>query len=203
MKLTRLVPLFAASFLSACCGCNLRNDLIVVLPASDGHIGGIVVEAAGNKLVLDKAYAGAKPGSTGMSAAEVEKEEVDRVFGEALAARPIPPKNYTLYFISGGVDLAPGSREQMDAMLKEIGERKAVEVVVTGHTDTVGSATDNDRLSRERANAVEASLRETFAGLGVKADAITAVGRGERELLVKTPDQSSEPRNRRVEITVR
>jgi outer membrane protein OmpA-like peptidoglycan-associated protein len=42
-----------------------------------------------------------------------------------------------------------------------------------------------------------------LAAKGVQSESVTAVGRGERELLVKTADQTAEPRNRRVEITVR
>ena len=97
--------------------------------------------------------------------------------------------------LGGGASPENGEHEEADAL--------RVEIVIAGHTDTVGSAADNDRLSRERAEAVEAALRETFAARGVMSDAVAAVGRGERELLVETADQVSEPKNRRVEITVR
>ncbi len=197
-----LLPLLAATALSACCSIP-RNDLIVVLPGADGHVGGITVEAAGTKMVLDKPYAGAKPGAGGMTPMQSSAEEVNRVFADALAARPVPPKSYTLYFLTGGTDLAPDSQGTMDAMLADMGARKAAEVVVTGHTDTVGGGADNDRLSLARAKAVAAKLREAFEAKGVKSDAITTAGRGERELLVKTADQTAEPQNRRVEITVR
>lgn len=195
-----LTPLAAALLLSACCG---TNDLIVVLPDRDGHIGGVVVEAAGAKMVLDKPYAGAKPGSGATAPVEMGAAEVERIFSDALGAQPIPPKSYVLYFVSGSDELVPDSRPTLDAMLSEMSERKAVEIVIAGHTDTVGPSADNDRLSLTRARAVEARLRETFAAHGVQSDAVTAIGRGERELLVKTPDQVAEPRNRRVEITVR
>jgi outer membrane protein OmpA-like peptidoglycan-associated protein len=88
-------------------------------------------------------------------------------------------------------------------MLAEVSARKAVEVVVTGHTDTLGGTEDNDSLSLERATAVAAKLKDSLAAHGVAADAVTVVGRGERDLLVTTRDQKAEPRNRRVEITVR
>jgi outer membrane protein OmpA-like peptidoglycan-associated protein len=197
-----LLPLLAATALSACCSVP-RNDLIVVLPGADGHVGGITVEAAGAKMVLDKPYAGAKPGGTGMAPVEVSEAEVNHIFGDALAARPVPPKSYTLYFLTGGTDLAPDSQATMDAMLADMAARKAAEVVITGHTDTIGGGGDNDRLSLARAKAVAATMSEAFAAKGVKSDAIATVGRGERELLVKTPDQMAEPKNRRVEITVR
>jgi outer membrane protein OmpA-like peptidoglycan-associated protein len=186
--------------LSACCG---PKDLIVVLPGSDGQIGGVVVETDGNKIVLDKAYAGARPGTGATEPVDVGAYEVERIFAKALAARPIPPKSYTLYFESGGDEIVPDSRAALDAMLAEVSERKAVEVVITGHTDTTGSSNDNDRLSLDRARTVEKQLRDTLAAKGVQSESVTAVGRGERELLVKTADQTAEPRNRRVEITVR
>jgi flagellar motor protein MotB len=37
----------------------------------------------------------------------------------------------------------------------------------------------------------------------VAVDRIVATGRGENDLLVRTPDETAEPRNRRVEIMVR
>lgn len=195
-----IAPFALATLLSACCG---PKDLIVILPASDGRIGGVVVEAGGSKVVLDKAYAGARPGSGTSEPVEVGAYEVERVFAKALAARPIPPKSYTLYFESGGDEIVPESRAALDTMLAEMSERKAVEVVITGHTDTIGPSGDNDRLSLDRARVVERQLRDTLTAKGVQSDSVTAVGRGERELLVRTPDQTAEPRNRRVEITVR
>jgi len=39
--------------------------------------------------------------------------------------------------------------------------------------------------------------------LGLPAERIQAAGRGKRELLIQTEENVSEPRNRRVEISVR
>jgi outer membrane protein OmpA-like peptidoglycan-associated protein len=46
-------------------------------------------------------------------------------------------------------------------------------------------------------------VRSELEKLGVAAASITVLGRGERQLLVPTPDERHEPRNRRVEIEVR
>jgi outer membrane protein OmpA-like peptidoglycan-associated protein len=72
-------------------------------------------------------------------------------------------------------------------------------VLVTGHTDTVGDAAGNDRLSAQRAERVKGYL----VAIGIAAGRIRTAGRGERELLVPTADNVEEPRNRRVEISVR
>lgn len=201
MRVAPFALIVVATSISACC--TPSNDLVVVLPGSDGHIGGVVVEAAGSKLVLDKAYAGAMPGAAAMAPVEMGAKDVERIFSSAMAARPIPPKSYTLYFKSGSDELVPDSRTALEAMFAEVSQRKAVEIVITGHTDTVGPSGDNDRLSLDRAKAVETQLRDRFAARGVNPDAVTTAGRGEREPLIETADQTAEARNRRVEITVR
>ncbi len=68
-----------------------------------------------------------------------------------------------------------------------------------GHTDTFASKEYNQKLSMERAAAIKKRL--VHDGLDPKS--ISIAGRGERDLLVKTPNGVHEPRNRRVEITVR
>lgn len=70
---------------------------------------------------------------------------------------------------------------------------------MTGHTDTVGSDADNDRLSLERAVAVKRMLIQQ----GLQTKFVRATGRGERELLIPTADGVREPGNRRVEVLVR
>jgi outer membrane protein OmpA-like peptidoglycan-associated protein len=70
---------------------------------------------------------------------------------------------------------------------------------VVGHTDRVGSLTYNDALSLRRAERV----RTGFVQMGIPREQISVAGRGEREPIVPTEDEVAEPRNRRVEITVR
>ncbi len=75
----------------------------------------------------------------------------------------------------------------------------AVELLIVGHTDTVGDGPFNERLGLARAQAVAAEL----ASRGVSPLSLTIESRGERELLVNTPDETDEPRNRRVVVSIR
>jgi OmpA family len=113
-------------------------------------------------------------------------------------SRQIEPGEYIVYFNTDQATLTPdGMRvvaEAADAYQQSGGAR----IVVTGHTDTVGSADYNLDLSLRRAEVVTEELMRQ----GVPETDITTLGRGEEDLLVPTADGVSEPRNRRVEIVV-
>jgi outer membrane protein OmpA-like peptidoglycan-associated protein len=68
---------------------------------------------------------------------------------------------------------------------------------IAGHTDTVGSAAHNLRLSQDRARAIAAWFRKR----GVKLP-ISFEGFGETSPEVKTADNVDEPRNRRVDYVL-
>jgi outer membrane protein OmpA-like peptidoglycan-associated protein len=72
-------------------------------------------------------------------------------------------------------------------------------VMVVGHTDTMGAPKANIELGLDRATTVRALLVQA----GLDASTVEVISHGETDLLVKTPDETPEPRNRRVEISVR
>jgi outer membrane protein OmpA-like peptidoglycan-associated protein len=198
MSMRNSTGLAAALGLLLLTGCN--KNLVVVIPdTADGHVGAVVVEANGDKAVLDTAYAAATPGSGALKPATSDAKEVKEIFGTALTAQPVAPVDHTLYFINDSEELTPDSKPTFEKVFTEVQQRKAPEIVVTGHTDTVGDPTYNDKLSLERAKAVS----KLFVAHGFPASSISVAGRGQRELLKQTPPNTSEARNRRVEITVR
>jgi outer membrane protein OmpA-like peptidoglycan-associated protein len=106
---------------------------------------------------------------------------------------------FRLYFVSGTDELTDESRAELRKVLDELRQRPIPDIAVIGHTDTVGELEANDVLSAQRAEKVKGFLVET----GIAADRIQVSGRGEREPIVPTADNVDEPRNRRVEISVR
>jgi len=81
----------------------------------------------------------------------------------------------------------------------DIKRRSVYEVEVIGHTDTLGTVPHNQQLSMSRA----VMIRDRLEHDGINAKSISVAGRGQLDLAVVTADQIAEPRNRRVEITVR
>ena len=76
---------------------------------------------------------------------------------------------------------------------------KPTDVVVVGHTDRMGTPQANVALGLKRATAV----RNLLVSAGLTASTIEATSHGEADPLIETPDETAEPRNRRVEIAVR
>ena len=189
--------LAAAFFVS---GCATTNTFVVLLPEEGGAASAVTVGGDTRRAVLDKPYSTAAVDTRGgIETKSITAEEANRMFADALAAQPPQPISYTLYFESNSVEVTPSSQPVLEAFFAEVAKRQAVEVQVTGHTDRVGSDADNDRLSLQRADAVRTMLIQR----GINSNFLRAVGRGEREPLIPTPDEQPEPRNRRVVVIVR
>jgi outer membrane protein OmpA-like peptidoglycan-associated protein len=126
-------------------------------------------------------------------------QEVNRIFGAALSALPAAPKNFTLYFRFESDELTDESRALVLEVEKAVKERPTSDIVVVGHTDTMGTPLANFDLGLKRAT----SVRDLLTQAGLDASTIEVTSLGEADLLIKTADETPEPRNRRVEIAVR
>lgn len=117
----------------------------------------------------------------------------------ASAARPaVPPvpQSYMVFFDFDKSVLTPEAQRIIAAAAQDFKSGKYVRLVVTGHTDTMGTNKYNQKLSERRAAAV----RSEFVRLGVPAGEVATRGVGESSLLVPTSDQVREAQNRRAEI---
>lgn len=86
--------------------------------------------------------------------------------------------------------------EEVGLVMERIVAKNPHEVfLIEGHTDAVGSASSNARLSLQRARSVRRALLEYF---DISPDNLEAIGYGERFLKIPTPHE--EPENRRVTI---
>jgi len=187
----------AGSLLAAC----QTADRIVLLPDSEGRVGQVVVRNSGGERTLSAPYATAEVDSGGGVGLRTQDAAAVRArYGDLLAGLPRRPVSFMLHFVSGSAtELTPESKVVLEQLKAEVAARPAPELSVIGHTDTVGSRENNDRLSRQRAEAMLAVLKAA----NVQAIDLEVAGRGERELGVPTADGVDEVRNRRVEINVR
>lgn len=140
------------------------------------------------------ATAASKPVLGKMSA-----EEVQRIFGDALSALPPPPGRFTLFFRFESDALTDQSQALIPKILAAVKEHAVQDVAVIGHTDTMGTQQANFTLGLKRALMV----RNLLVDAGLDGSTIDVTSVGELDQLVKTPDETPEPRNRRVDIAVR
>ena len=180
---------------------TLGKTHFVVVPDADGKVGEITVDDGKQKVTLNEAYSVAhiNDRSRVLEPFTVEPQAVSATFREALAAQPVPPRDFILYFEHNSNEMTPESRQAFNQVFEDIKQRGHYSVEVIGHTDTAGKDGYNASLSLKRAEAV----RDLLVDRGIAAGAIAAVGRGERDLLMQTADEVLEAKNRRVEITVR
>jgi len=113
------------------------------------------------------------------------------------AAAVIPaPREFMVFFDFDKSNLTPEARDIVAAAVKTAKDRGAGRIVVTGHTDTVGSFRYNQALSERRANSVKAEMvRE-----GLDGTMIATVGKSFSDPLVPTGPGVREPQNRRAVI---
>ncbi len=110
-----------------------------------------------------------------------------------------PSVKLVVDFETGSAVLSPSATRTLDSLGRALTSKAlaSFRFRVEGHTDTVGAPDANKTLSERRAEAVAEFLEHHFA---ISPSRLDPVGYGSDKLLVPTPDQTPEPRNRRVRI---
>lgn len=198
MMLRNFCAILVLSLLAACAG----NNRFVLLEEEDGSVGSIVIENEAGSQVIDKPLEETKVASATAAPSEpvaISEQEVEETWGATIRANPLKPKTIILYFIVGSNNLTGESRAQLPDILESIKEFPAAEVSVVGHTDRIGSERRNAQLALQRAQ----TIRDLLIAEGLDAGLIQVDSHGENNPLIETADEVPEPRNRRVEVTVR
>ena len=197
----------AVSIATACGPKHISNparpgqDLIVLLQDSDTKTTGAagVSNPLGSVDLAAERDAARVTTNSAPVLIKLSAEEVERIFGEALSALPPAPRRFTLFFRFESDELTDQSQALIPQVLAAVKEHAVQDVIVIGHTDTMGTQRANYGLGLKRAMMVRNILVKS--GLNVSSIEVTSVG--ELDPVVKTPDGTPEPRNRRVDIAVR
>ncbi len=194
-----MLAVFATVAIGGLSGCaSPPKSYVVLLKSPDGTTGKVVVKGKKGEQMIDKArFAAPMDGSE--PSAPVDETRFSKDFSAAMSARPALPQHFLLYFESGGTILTPESMAALDTIIEVAKRRPVVDMSVIGHTDTPGTAELNESLAHKRAVAVADVLKQK----GLAVHALSIESHGERNLLVQTADETAEPRNRRVDVSIR
>jgi len=185
-------------FLTSCCA----SSTVVLIPDYNGQVGQLAVVTEGGQQILNEANQAVEVKDAKEAPGKVTKlsaEKIYSMFSEALDSRPSPPVTYILYFLSGSNELTDESQAALPEIFKTIQSRKSNDIVISGHTDTVGDKDYNYKLALERAQ----TAAQILVAHGANPDHITVTSHGKGNPLIKTADEVAEPKNRRVEVTIR
>jgi OOP family OmpA-OmpF porin len=121
----------------------------------------------------------------------------------APAARPVPAAGKVTYAADAFFDfdksvLKPAGKAALDDLVGKVKNINLEVIIAVGHTDSVGTAKYNQKLSVRRAEAVKAYL----VSRGIEKNRVYTEGKGESQPVASNKTAAGRAKNRRVEIEV-
>jgi OmpA-OmpF porin, OOP family len=110
----------------------------------------------------------------------------------------VSSKSYQIQFETGSAVIKPDSYKLLDEILQSSVVAEGLKVGVYGHTDNVGGAQSNQKLSEDRANSVKSYLLSK----GLAAQRIESKGFGPANPIADNSTSAGRAQNRRVQIVL-
>ncbi|WP_321275876.1 OmpA family protein [Thiomicrorhabdus indica] len=114
------------------------------------------------------------------------------------AVVPNVPVQFRGFFDTDSSELKPAAFGDLDTYADYLNQMNDASVKVTGHTDSRGAESYNQKLSERRAMAVKSYLEEK----GIASDRINANGAGETQPIASNKTAEGRAENRRVEVEI-
>ncbi len=103
-----------------------------------------------------------------------------------------------IFFETAKAELRPESAPELDRLVQLLKDHPTMEIVIAGHTDSIGTPAGNKQLSESRADAVQTYL----INKGISAKRLKAKGYGETKPISSNTTEEGRQQNRRVEFTI-
>ncbi|HSB56028.1 MAG TPA: OmpA family protein [Gemmatimonadales bacterium] len=185
--------------------CATKSQTGAVVGGAGGAvIGGVIGHSTGNTAA--GAIIGAAAGGIvgGIIGAEMDKQakelkqnipgaRVERV-GEGIA---VTFESGLLFDFDSDV-IRPEAAKNLRALAKSLDKYPGSDLLIVGHTDQVGAASYNQKLSQNRADA---AMRYLVAQ-GVRQGRVATKGMGETEPIAPNETEAGRQQNRRVEVAI-
>ena len=187
-------------------GCSASNTVKggAIGATAGGLLGAVIGKQAGNTAV--GAIIGAAVGGTAgalighymdKQAEELQNDikdaKIERV-GEGIKIT----FNSGILFQFNSADLQPEAKTNIENLANVLKKYKDTNILIEGHTDSVGTADYNQKLSERRAQ----SVTEFAEGLGVDPSRFTVKGYGFSQPVATNATPEGRQQNRRVEVAI-
>ena len=198
MRSVILLVLMCLTFLGACA---LPDNIVVMLPDENDQASSVTVSNASGKTELTKPLAAVslEQGAAPSQPFVAEQQPVAKVFRRVLQSIPRSPAVFVIYFEPGSTQIAAASRADFATAIETTRTRADADISVVAHADMAGLPGDTQDLSWMRAQ----SVRDALIRAGVSPAAIETANYRASIPIVPAPAGVAEPRNVRVEVTIR
>ena len=101
-------------------------------------------------------------------------------------------------FATGSAQLQSGADSNLNRLVAFLKEYPDRQVLIEGHTDSMGNANSNQQLSQRRAD----SVRSYLISSGIPSNRLSASGLGQDNPVASNESAHGRQQNRRVEVVV-
>ena len=126
------------------------------------------------------------------------RQQLNQILDTRETARGLIVNLSDVLFDSGSANLKAGAREKLAKVAGILLSHPGLRLQIEGHTDSIGSAEYNQRLSENRADSVRTYLVEQ----GIASNSVTTAGFGEMMPVASNDTATGRQQNRRVELIV-
>jgi outer membrane protein OmpA-like peptidoglycan-associated protein len=126
------------------------------------------------------------------------RQQLNQILETRESARGLIVNLSDVLFDTGSSNLKSGTREKLAKVAVILLSHPGLRLQVEGHTDSVGSAEYNQRLSESRASSVRGYLVEQ----GIASNSVSTAGFGETMPVASNETAMGRQQNRRVELVV-
>jgi outer membrane protein OmpA-like peptidoglycan-associated protein len=201
-----LVPALLAGSLASACATNAGSGALIGGGAGAALGAGIGAIAGGGKgAAIGAGIGGVVGAGAGLGVGVYMDKQEERLRNELKAAHVVREGDKivvrfksAILFDSNHSELKGASEQDLTAFAKVLKDFPETKIAITGFTDSTGSKETNERLSRERAEAVGSYLDHA----GVQRSRMAFNGAGPERPVASNSTSEGRSQNRRVEIEI-
>jgi outer membrane protein OmpA-like peptidoglycan-associated protein len=196
--------LAGAVVLAGCAGMSQKQRGAVIGATTGAAVGGVIGNQTGSTArgaIIGAVVGGAAGAIIGHQMDQQAKELQQNINGATVER---VGEGIEVTFASGilypfnSTEILPAGKTNLQELANSLQKYPNSDILIVGHTDSVGTDAYNLDLSQRRAQAASAYLQS----LGVPANRLQIQGRGESEPVQPNDTEEGRARNRRVEIAI-
>jgi outer membrane protein OmpA-like peptidoglycan-associated protein len=190
--------------ITGCAGMSQQQRGAVIGASTGAAVGGVIGNQTGSTArgaIIGAVIGGAAGAIIGHQMDQQAKEIQQNIPGATVER---VGEGIDVTFASGilfpfnSTEILPAGRTNLQELANSLQKYATSDVLIVGHTDSVGTDAYNMDLSQRRADAASSYLQS----LGVSSARIRTSGRGETEPVQPNDTDEGRQRNRRVEVAI-